>query len=150
MLSRWSETMKRHIPGLDSNQRGVGNKLEGLFLVRVERARYRWHPQKPFVELRFVVLEPKPFEARLFSGRLYCTERALWKLNWFLRDFGYDAQLLKDDQVDERALSNLRGVVRTSYITLNGRDYQNLDAFAHQADWEALDCTSLTHSDRQG
>jgi hypothetical protein len=90
------------------------------------------------------------FETRLFAGRLYCTERALWKLNWFLRDFGYDAQLLKDDQVDEKALSKLRGVVRTSYTTLNGRSYQNLDAFAPEADWEALDCTSLAHSDGQG
>jgi hypothetical protein len=92
----------------------------------------------------------QPFETRFLSGRLYCTERALWKLNWFLRDFGYDTQLLKDDQVDERALSNLRGVIRTSYTTLNGRSYQNLDAFAPEADWEALDCTSLAHSDEQG
>jgi len=142
--------MKRHIPGLYLNHRGVENKLEGLFLVRVDRARYRWHPQKPFVELRFAILEPKPFENRLFSGRLYCTERALWKLNWFLRDFGYDAQLLKDDQVDEKALLKLRGVIRTSHIALNGRSYQNLEAFAPEADWEALECTSLTYSDRQG
>ena len=142
--------MKRHIPGLHLNQRGVENKLEGLFLVRVDKAHYRWNPQKPFVEIRFVILEPKPFETRHVSGRLYCTERALWKLNSFLQDFGYDRQLLKDDQVDEKALSNLRGVIRTSYITLNGRSYQNLDAFAPEADWEALDCTSLAHSDGQG
>jgi hypothetical protein len=141
--------MRRQIQGLHSNQRGVENKLEGLFLVRVDRARYRWHPQKPFVEIRFVVLEPTRFETRLFSGRLYCTERALWKLNWFLRDFGYDAQLLKDDQVDEKALSNLRGVVRASCTTFNGRSYQNLEAFAPEADWEALDCTSLAQSDGQ-
>ena len=142
--------MKRQIQGLNSSQRGVENKLEGLFLVRVDRARYRWHPQKSFVEIRFVVLEPKRFENRLLSGRLYCTERALWKLNRFLQDFGYDAQLLKDDQVDEKALCKLRGVVRTSCTTLNGRSYQNLDAFAPEADWEALECTSLTHSDGQG
>ena len=142
--------MKRQIPGLHLNQRGVENKLEGSFLVRVDRAFYRWHPHKPFVELRFVVLEPKSFESRLFSGRLYCTEKALWKLNWFLRDFGYDTQLLKDDQVDEKALSNLRGVIRTSYTTLNGRSYQNLVAFAPEADWEALDCTSLADSDGRG
>ena len=142
--------MKRHIPGLHSNQRGVENRLEGLFLVRVDRARYRWRPQKPFVEIQFMVLEPKSFESRLFSGPLYCTERALYKLNWFLRDFGYDAQLLKDDQVDEKALSKLRGVVRTSHVSLNGRSYQNLDAFAPEADWESLECTSLTHTDGQG
>ncbi len=62
--------MKRQIPGLHLNQRGVEHKLEGLFLVRVERAHYRWHPQKPFVEIRFVILEPKPFEGRLFSANL--------------------------------------------------------------------------------
>lgn len=142
--------MRRQIPGLHSRQPGIENKLEGIFLVRVERASYRWHPQKPFVEIRFVILEPKPFESRSFSGRLYCTERALWKLNSFLRDFGYDAQLLKDDQVDEKALSSLRGVVRTSCTTVNGRSYQNLDAFAPEADWEVLDCSSLAHSDGPG
>jgi len=142
--------MKRQIPGLYLNQHGVESKLEGLFLVRVLRGRYRWHPQKPLVDIQFVVLEPRPFENRLISGRLYCTERALWKLNWFLRDFGYDAQLLKDDQVDEKALLNLRGVIRTSYTNLNGRSYQNLEAFAPEADWELLDCTSLAHSEGKG
>jgi len=102
------------------------------------------------VDIQFVVLEPRPFENRLISGRLYCTERALWKLNWFLRDFGYDAQLLKDDQVDEKALLNLRGVIRTSYTNLNGRSYQNLEAFAPEADSELLDCTSLAHSEGKG
>lgn len=142
--------MRRQIPGLHSERHGAENMLEGLFLVRVERARYRWHPQKPFLEIQFHVLEPKPFESRQVSGRLYCTERALWKLNWFLRDFGYDAQLLKDDQVDERALRNLRGVIRTSCTTLNGRSYQKLEAFAPEADWELLDCTSLVQDGRGG
>jgi hypothetical protein len=139
--------MRRQIPGLHLNQCGIDSKLEGLFLVRVERARYRWHPQKPFVEIQFAVLEPKSFESRSLSGRLYCTERALWKLNWFLRDFGYDAQLLKDDRVDEKALLNLRGVVRTSNTALNGRFYQNFEAFAPEADWELLDCSSLSCGD---
>jgi hypothetical protein len=142
--------MRRQIPGLHSRQQDTATPLDGLFLVRVERASYRWHPQKPFVEIRFVVLEPSPHENRLLSGRLYCTERALWKLNWFLRDFGYDVQLLKDDQVDEKALSNLRGVVRTSCTTLNGRSYQNLDAFAPEADWEALDSSSMAQRGERG
>ena len=68
--------------------------------------------KRPFLLVRFVVLEPESFERRSFSGRLYCTERALWKLNWFLRDFGYDMELLSQDQVDEKALVNLRGVVQ--------------------------------------
>jgi hypothetical protein len=72
--------MKRHIPGLHSRQQDHENLLEGLFLVRVDAASYRWHPQKPFLSIRFVVLEPEAFAGRSFSGRLYCTERALWKL----------------------------------------------------------------------
>ena len=81
--------MKRHIPGLHSRQLDGDRPLEGLFLVRVEWASYRWHPQKAFLMLRFVVLEPQAFARRSFSGRLYSTERALWKLNWFLRDFDF-------------------------------------------------------------
>jgi len=142
--------MRRHIPGLYSRQEDRENLLDGLFLVRVERVSYRWHPQKPFLEVRFVVVEPKPFDARSFSGRLYCTDKALWKLNWFLRDFGYDAELLSQDQVDEKALLNLRGVIRTSRVTMNGHTFQNLDAFAPAADWEVLDCSSLSKSDVQG
>ena len=135
--------MKRHIPGLHSRQQDHENLLEGLFLVRVDAASYRWHPQKPFLSIRFVVLEPEAFAGRSFSGRLYCTERALWKLNWFLRDFGYDSDLLNQDQIDEKALLKLRGVVRTSYVTLNGRSFQNLEAFAPETEWEELSCETV-------
>src|SRR6201987_5830654 len=132
--------MKLHIPGLHSRQQDRESPLEGLFLVRVDAASYRWHAQKPFLSVRFVVLEPEPFAARSLSGRMYCTERALWKLNWFLRDFGYDADLLNRDQVDEKALLGLRGVVRTSHVSLNGRSFQNLEAFAPAAEWEDVSC----------
>ena len=53
--------MKRHIPGLHSRQQDGDRPLEGLFLVRVEWASYRWHPQKAFLQVRFVVLEPEVF-----------------------------------------------------------------------------------------
>jgi hypothetical protein len=139
--------MRRHIPGLHSRQQDPESNLDGLFLVRVDRAAYRWHRQKSFLELRFIILEPRSPESRSFSGRLYCTERALWKLNWFLHDFGYDTDLLNRDQVDEKAVLNLRGVVRTSHTTLNGRSYQNLDAFAPAGEWEALSCASISSND---
>ena len=138
--------MKRRIPGLHSTEGEA--PLEGLFLVRVEWASYRWHAQKPFLSVRFVVLEPDSLAHRSFSGRFYCTDRALRKLNWFLRDFGYDQELLAQDQVDEKALVNLRGVVRTSHVTLAGRTYQNVEAFAPATEWEEL-CAELG-KDQQG
>lgn len=135
--------MRRHVPGLHSGQQTIESNLDGLFLVRVDKASYRWHPQKPFLALRFSVLEPIAFESRPFSGRLYCTERALWKLDWFLRDFEYDRELLDRDQIDEKALLGLRGVIRTSQTTFNGRSYQNLDAFAPIEEWTALSTASV-------
>ena len=85
--------MKRNIPGLHTESRHGNDLLEGSFLVRVDRAFYRWHPQKPFFALRFSVLEPRELAGQTISGRVYCTPKALWRLNWFLRDFGYDHEL---------------------------------------------------------
>ena len=51
--------MKRQFPGLHAEAVRAGDVLEGIFLVRVDRAYYRWHPQKPFFVLSFAILEPK-------------------------------------------------------------------------------------------
>jgi hypothetical protein len=140
----------RHIPGLHSWQPEGQSLLEGLFLVRVDRAQFRWQPNKPFLELRFVVLGPTTMEKKTFFGRLYCTEKALWKFSWFLRDFGYDVELLSHDQVDVKALLNLQGVVRISHSVINGRSYQNLDAFAPAGEWEALSCSGAGVAQEKG
>ena len=130
--------MKRQFPGLHSEPNHVDDSLEGIFLVRVDRAYYRWHPQKPFFVLSFLILEPNDLAFRKISGRLYCTQKSLWKLNWFLRDFGYDPDLLGRDEVDEKALVGLTGVLRTNRKSLAGRLFLNLDAFAPSAEWEFI------------
>jgi len=142
--------MRRHIRGLHSRQQAVESNLDGLFLVRVEQASYCWHMQNPFLSLHFVVLEPKIAEPQSFSGRLYCTERVPWKLNWFLRDFGYDMELLSRDQIDEKALVGLRGVVHTSHTAVKGRSYQNLNGFAPAIEWDERVCESIGENDRNG
>jgi hypothetical protein len=75
----------------------------------VDRAQYRWHKQKPYYEIRLAVLKPKHLTGCFMTGRLYCTPRAMWKLSWFLRDFGYDAELLGKSVIDEKALIDLLG-----------------------------------------
>jgi hypothetical protein len=143
-ISRGGSLLRRHVPGLhDAAQNGNSCQLEGLFLVRVERAFYRWHSRKPFFAIRFSILEPKQNVGQSFSGRLYSTPRALWKLHWFLRDFGYDADLLSRDEVDEKTLTGLRGVVRISHVTVNGHSLLNLDGFAPAAEWEELEAGSV-------
>jgi len=62
--------MKRHIPGLHSRQQDRESLLEGLFLVRVDWSSYRWHPQKPFLSVRFIVVEPNRLQGD--SSRAGC------------------------------------------------------------------------------
>jgi hypothetical protein len=129
--------VRRRIQGLhDADQSVAAQVRDGLFLVRVERAQHRWHSQKPFYLLRFSILEPKELSGQPITGRLYCTPRALWKLNWFLRDFGYDAGLLGQDEIDDKSLVGLRGVVKISHVVVDGASLLNLDAFASASQWE--------------
>jgi hypothetical protein len=129
--------MKRRFPGLHQATQPA-EVPDGLYLVRVQRAQYRWHGQKPFYAVQFTVLEPKPFAGRLISGRIYCTEKALWKLSWFLRDFGYDVELLGRDELEERHVVGLTGVVKITHTTVNGTSLLNFDGFASVARWEEL------------
>ena len=129
--------MKRRFPGLHQATQPA-EVPDGLYLVRIDRAQYRWHQQKPFYAVQFSVVEPKPFAGSLISGRIYCTERALWKLSWFLRDFGYDAELLGRDELDTRALLKLEGVVKIMHTTVNGTSLLNFVGFAPATRWEEL------------
>ena len=133
--------MKRRIAGLHQEAEKADGVPERIFLVRVERALYRVHAHKPFFEVRLAILEPEEQAGTAIPGRLYCTPKALWKLTWFLRDFGYDAELLSQDEVDERALVGLRGVVKVSRATVNGRCFVNLDSFAPASAWEEVPAT---------
>jgi hypothetical protein len=108
---------------------------DGVYLVRVEKAQYRWHAQKPFYSLRLSVLEPQELHGHIISGRLYCTAKALWKLGWFLRDFTYDPELLGRDEVDEKAMPGLSGVVKISHTVVSGAVLINFDGFAPASQW---------------
>ncbi|MGO9126909.1 MAG: hypothetical protein ACLP6G_18740 [Terriglobales bacterium] len=135
--------MKRIIQGLhEADPSAASQARDGLFLVRVETAHHRWDSRKPFYLLRFSILEPKELSGHSITGRLYCTPRALWKLNWFLRDFGYDTELIGRDEIDEKGLLGLRGIVKISHAVVNGTSLLNLDGFAPAAQWEALSPSS--------
>ena len=145
--------MKRRFEGLREAARSISDELpDGIFLVRVERVQYRWHAQKPFYVLRFSLLEPQEFAGRIIFARLYCTSRALWKLSWFLRDFGYDTELFGREEIDERALLGLRGVIKISHIVINGTRLINLEGFAPVSQWEelALVCGAKTNGSEVG
>ncbi len=134
--------MRRYFESLrPADRSAIDSVPDGLLLVRVDRAQYRWQAQKPFYVLRFAVLEPKHLAGCLITGRLYCTVRAMWKLSWFLRDFGYDTELLGKDEIDDKALVGLRGVVKISHTIVHGISVLNFDGFAPAARWQELSPT---------
>ena len=116
--------------------------------MRVDGAQFRWHAHKPFYVLRLTVLEPRTLVGQSIVGRLYCTQKAMWKLGWFLRDFLYDPELLAHEQVDEKALPGLRGVVKISHTVIKGISLINLDGFAPASQWEELSAVPISSASR--
>ena len=136
--------MKRYFESLRSSDlSAIDSVPDGLFLVRVERAQYR-RASKPFYQLRLAVLEPRHLVGCLINSRLYCSAKAMWKLNWFLRDFGYDTELLNKDEIDDKALVGLHGIVKISHVTVHGLSVINLDGFAPAAQWKELSPANIT------
>jgi hypothetical protein len=136
--------MKRQIAGLNAADRSAPDQIpDGVFLVRVQRAQFRRQAQKPYYTLTLAILEPRRFSSHVLSSRLYCTPKALWKLNWFLRDFGYDTESIGRDEVDEKQLVGLNGVVKISHIVFNATSLLRLDGFAPAARWEELSPANL-------
>jgi hypothetical protein len=136
--------MKRQIMGLHAADRCAADQIpDGVFLVRVQKILFRRQAQKPYYTIALVILEPSRFAENVISSRLYCTSKALWKLNWFLRDFGYDTELLGRDEVDETELIGLKGIVKISHIALNGNSLLRFDGFASADRWEELSPSNL-------
>jgi hypothetical protein len=137
--------MKRQVRGLAETARDSRPEIpDGIFLVRVDGTQFRWHAGKPFYVLRLAIIEPSALAGQPIVGRLYCTQKAMWKLGWFLRDFLYDPELLAHEQVDEKGLRDLRGVVKVSHTVINGISLINFDGFAPASQWEELSASSVS------
>ena len=136
--------MKRQITGLHAADRCAADQVpDGIFLVQVQRVYFRRQAQKPYYTVALAILEPGRFAGHIILSRLYCSPKALWKLNWFLRDFGYDTELLGRDEVDETQLLGLKGVVKISHIVCNVTSLLRLDGFAPAGRWEELSPANL-------
>jgi len=131
--------MKRQLNGLHSANYGISGQIpDGVYLVSVRRARFCRQVRKPYYTLDVAIIEPNRFVDRAISSRIYCNPKALWKLNWFLRDFGYGAELLQRDEIDEKQLIGLRGVMKISRIVFDGTPFLRFDGFAPADRWKEL------------
>lgn len=116
----------------------ISSVPDGLFLVRITRAQYRWHRRNPYYDIRFAVLKPEHLKGSSITGRLDCNRKAMWKVSWLLREFGYDSELLGRGEIDEQALVDLWGVVKVSHVMVRGVPVLRLDAFSAPDRWEEL------------
>jgi hypothetical protein len=136
--------VRRQIPGLNvANRCAADGVPEGVFLVRLRQIHFRQQGQKPYYTVGLVILAPIRFANNLISSRIYCNSKALWKLNWFLRDFGYDPDLIGRDEIDETQLIGLKGIVKISNVVLNGTSLPRLDGFAPAGRWNELSPENL-------
>jgi hypothetical protein len=139
--------VKRKIDGLraadTSNPTGVP---DGIYLARLLRMQFRKYAPKSYYTVNLSILEPNCFAGSIVSSRVYCHARVLWKLSWFLRDFGYDTELFGRDEVDEKRAVGLTGVVKISNVVYDGMALLRFDGFAPASRWEELSPTNL---DRQ-
>jgi len=119
--------------------------VEGLYRARVVRFEPAGHAAKPCRAASFLILEPASYMGRHVRTRLYCHDRALWKLRWFLSDFGYDAELLAAEELDDRRVVGLEGVIRLGYWGTDGSRRLDVEGFAPSERWADL-CQAQTPS----
>ena len=112
--------------------------VEGLYRARVVRFEPAGHAPNPCRAATFLILEPPGFAGRHVRTRLYCHERAIWKLRWFLSDFRYDPELMAAEELDDRRVVGLEGVIRLAYWGADGRKRLDVQGFAPSERWEEL------------
>jgi hypothetical protein len=129
--------MRTKIQGL-SQATERNPRVEGQYRARVVRCGPAGHAGKPCLAATFLILEPAEYAGRYVRTRLYCHDRALWKLRWFLHDFNYDAELLAADELDDRRVVGLEGVIRLAYWGNDGHRRLDVQGFAPSERWGDL------------
>jgi hypothetical protein len=129
--------MRTKIQGLSQERERIP-LVEGLYRARVVRFELAGHAAKPCRAATFLILDPPQYAGRHIRTRLYCHERALWKLRWFLSDFGYDAGLLAADELDDRRVVGLEGVIRLAHWGSDGHRRLDVQGFAPAERWAEL------------
>jgi hypothetical protein len=129
--------MRAKIQGLSQVSERVP-LVEGLYRARVVRFEFAGHSAKPCRAVTFLILDPTRYAGRYVRSRLYLHEPALWKLRWFLMDFGYDSDLFNADELDDRRVLGLEGIIRLAHWGTDGRRRLDVEGFAPISRWEEL------------
>ena len=141
--------MKRQVPGLaDATRDSRPDVPDGIFLVRVDGAQFRWHAQKPFYVLRLSILSPTflpigPSSAVCTAPRRRCGNSA-----GSFAIFSMTPKCWHTSRSTKKSLPGLRGVVKISHTMVNGISLINLDGFAPASQWEELSASPVPAASR--
>ena len=83
----------------------------------------------------FAIIDPADHRGLKIVSRIDCRPKSFWKLSWFLKDFGYDPALLYDDEIDEKAIVDLEGVITISNRARGQQQSCKLHSFAPAHLW---------------
>jgi hypothetical protein len=109
--------------------------VEGSYRARVVRFAPVGRAANLCRAATFLILEPDEYAGRYVRTRLYYHDRALWKLRWFLHDFNYDADLLGADELVDRRVVGLEGVIRLAYWGSDGHRRLDVQGFGPSEGW---------------
>jgi hypothetical protein len=128
--------MKHTMPGLSQPSEAAGRSAN-MYLVQVVKVVFR-ASRIPELILTFNIIEPSDHQGLKVVSRIDCRPKSFWKLCWFLKDFGYDAALLYDDEIDEKAILGLKGVIALSNRVQGQQQCCKLHSFAPAHLWQEM------------
>lgn len=140
--------MRRKVPGLQQTVRDTPQLLRGSYLVRIMKAQY-YAALRPYLKVTLSIIEPAEYCGIHVAGRIDCTPKSLWKLSWFLRDFGYDTHLLYEDEIDEESMMGLEGVIKVSRLSNRQTQLPKLEAFAPAYSWKSSGIPSVMNQNQE-
>ena len=79
-----------------------------------------------------------------FTSILLVSPLADGKTWVLMRDFGYDTELLNRDEIEDKALVGLQGIVKISHVIVHGLSLLSLDGFAPLVRWQELSPSTIT------
>jgi len=112
--------------------------VEGLYRARVVHFEPTGHATQPCRAALFLIIDPSEYAGRHVHTRLYCHDRALWKLRWFLKNFASDPEVLTADELDDRRVVGLEGINPLAYCGSDDQQKLDVQGFAPAEWWPDL------------
>lgn len=108
-----------------------------VLLVTIRSCQRVSRKRKSFLRVGMGIEQPESWRGTDVLTLFELEANMLRRLHCFLRDFGYDSQLLAEETIAESELVGLRGVIKLGKPDRRAPGAFFLDAFASATTWES-------------